>query len=179
MDSALIGTICGFAGTATGAALGYFGPLRLERRRQESAKEAATENQIALDLDRYVQARVVADLWLDLLRRALEDALMQRLDPAQFDTESTDHSKELRLRTAELTHIGVATVRSGTLFNLLRNATTMIKRFDILPVEEKQQNELDIREIIMRCQLERGQWAELMLEHVRHRTGRDLALIDY
>ncbi|MFD9688074.1 hypothetical protein ACFWXO_20205 [Kitasatospora sp. NPDC059088] len=179
MDSALIGTICGFAGTMTGAALGYFGPLRLERRRQESVREAATESQIALDLDRYVRARVVADLWLDLLRRALEDSLMQRLDPAQFDTESTDHSKELRLRTAELTHIGIATVRSGTLFNLLRNATAMIKEFDILPIEEKRQNEIGIREIIMRCQLERGQWAELMLEHVRHRTGRDLALIDY
>ncbi|MFD9067777.1 hypothetical protein ACFVZ3_40420 [Kitasatospora purpeofusca] len=136
------------------------------------------QNQIALDIDRYVRARVVADIWLDLLRRALQDVMAHRLDLARFDTESTEHSKELRLRTAELTHIGIATVRSGALFNLLRNATAMIKEVHALPGEERQQHEMGLAGSITMCQVERGRWAELMIDHIRSRTGWNLTMME-
>ncbi|MFF3458566.1 hypothetical protein ACFYXH_30455 [Streptomyces sp. NPDC002730] len=174
MDAALVGAVCGFMGTAVGAAVGYFGPLQVERRRQQAERNIRAENQTTLDLDRYVRARVVADVWLDLLRRAHLDAVLRRLNLDQFEAEATRHSEELRLRLTELAHLGVTSAGTLDLFGMLRSATHHIMKIESLTGDERHRVILDADELIKGCVAERNAWALSLLDRVSHRTGLEL-----
>jgi hypothetical protein len=174
MDAALVGAVCGFLGAAVGAAVGYFGPLQVERRRQQAERNIRAENQATLDLDRYVRARVVVDVWLDLLRRAHRDAALQRLSLDQFEAEATRDSEELRLRLAELTHLRITSVGTLDLFGMLRTATDRIMRIESLTGDERHRDLLHVQERIEACVDERNAWALSLLDRVSRRTGLEL-----
>lgn len=128
MDAATLGAVCGLAGTVAGAAVAYFGPLQLERRRERVDREARLEERIRADIGRYVAARAAADQWLDLLRRGYQAALERRLDLDQFDADVARCSDELRLRLADLTYVGISEPDTNPAFTTFRRAAGDIKR---------------------------------------------------
>ncbi len=171
MDAALVGALCGCLGTALGAAIGYFGQLHVERRRQRAERDIRAENQTTLDLDRYVRARVVVDVWLDLLRRAQRDVVLGRLDLEQFEAEATRHSEELRLRLAELAHIRVMRVGTLDLFGQMRGLTDHIVRLESRTGGDGPSEVRRLGERIELCAWERNRWALSVLDQISRRTG--------
>ncbi|MCK2145289.1 hypothetical protein ABZ628_28955 [Streptomyces diastaticus] len=178
MDTALLGVICGFAGTVLGGAVAYFGPLQVERRRARSERELRAEDRISADIDRYIAVRVVADQWLDLLRRAHESAVDGSLDLERFDADALRYSDELRLRLAELAHLGVTDTGTDDMFHMLRKSTGQIRRlasgWDDRLFETDNRGDRCFRGIGT-CQQSRADWAMLVLDKLSLRTGRDLS----
>jgi len=174
MDTALLGAICGLVGTALGAAVAYAGPLRAEQRRQRSEQAVRTENRLTVDLDRYVRARAEADIWLDLLRRAYDDMRVGRLNLDQFDADATRHSEELRLRLADLAHLGVMIVGTLDFFDLLRAATFTLKRAALLPPGDEREHQVrQVEGRIEGCVAARNEWAVGLLDCLGDRAALD------
>ncbi len=178
VDTALLGVICGFAGTVLGGAVAYFGPLQVERRRARSERELRAEDRITADIDRYTAVRAVADQWLDLLRRTCESAVDGTLDLERFDADAVRCSDELRLRLAELAHLGVTNTGTDDMFYMLRSTTSQIRRlatgWDDRVFETDNRGDQCFRKIGA-CQQSRADWAMLVLDKLSARTGRDLS----
>ncbi|UFR06899.1 hypothetical protein KBP30_39545 [Streptomyces sp. Go40/10] len=176
MDTALLGVVCGAAGTVAGAAVAYFGPLQLERRRERREREVRTEDRAAADIARYVNARTAADQWLDLLRRAYQAALENRLDLARFDDDVVRSSDELRLRLTELAHLGLIESNTNPAFIAFRRTAVEIRR---LAADGDRADSDDRGSEVLRsleaCAAERTDWARCVLRRLSARTGLDLS----
>ncbi|MGP4114230.1 hypothetical protein ACTWP5_25395 [Streptomyces sp. 4N509B] len=174
MDTTVFGVICGLIGTVAGAAVAYFGPLQLERRRERSERAARMEAKINADIGRYVAARAAADQWLDLLRRGHRAVLESRLDLDQFDADVVRHSDELRLRLADLAHIGMSDSRTNPTFSSFRRASDAIRRSAItrnaMSYEDDMETAVDRH--IEACAAERTRWARNVLDKLS-REGMD------
>lgn len=181
MDTAVIGVMSGLVGALAGAGAAYFGPLQVERRRQHREQSLRAEEQTSLHLDRYVRARTTIDVWIDLLRRACDDLLHERLDLAAFETEATRHSEQLRSQLADLTHLGIPTTGAGvivtttqTIFSTLQRATSTIKHAALDPIGRGNE-EVDIVDHEIRSCLElRNDWALTVLDNVSRRARTPL-----
>ncbi|MFJ8254304.1 hypothetical protein [Streptomyces sp. NPDC094466] len=176
MDTALLGVICGAAGTVVGAVVAYFGPLQLERRRERLEREVRTEDRAAADIARYVNARTAADQWLDLLRRGYQAALESRLDIARFDEDVVRCSDELRLRLTELAHLGMSEPRTNPAFTAFRRAAEEIRRLaaDCGRVDKGDGERTALR-CLEACAAERTEWARQVLGTLSARTGLGLS----
>lgn len=179
MDTALLGVICGFVGTVMGALVAYFGPLQAEQRRGRNEHEARAEDRITADIGRYVAARTVTDQWLDLLRRAYEAAMEGRLDLDQFDADVVRHSDELRLRLADLAHLGITAPTTDDMFRTFRTTTGQIRRFAVDGDDDRIYSD-DVRgtasfRSVMACGEARARWAMRVLDELSLRTGRDFS----
>lgn len=176
MDAALLGVVCGAAGTVAGAAVAYFGPLHLERRRERREREVRTEDRAAADIARYVNARTAADQWLDLLRRGYQAALENRLDLARFDEDVVRCSDELRLRLTELAHLGMSEPRTNPAFTAFRRAAEEIRR---LAADGGRADNGDRERAALgcleACAAERTEWARQVLVRLSARTGLELS----
>lgn len=178
MDAALLGVVCGFAGTVVGAVVAYLAPLQVERLRARNAQQERAEGQITADIDRYTAVRTVVDQWLDLLRRTHESAVDGSLDLERFDADAVRYSDELRLRLAELAHLGVTDTGTNNMFRSLRVATVETRRlasgWDDGVFETDNRGDRCFRGILA-CQESRADWAMLVLDKLSLRTGRDLS----
>ncbi|WP_406469848.1 hypothetical protein [Streptomyces sp. NBC_01615] len=175
MDAAWLGVICGLVGTVTGATVAYFGPLQLERRRARNEREVRAEDRIAVDIGRYVAARAVTDQWLDLLRRAHQAALESHLDLDQFDADTARHSDELRLRLAELAHLGIVEPTTSPSFRTFRIATAAIRRMAVDGGSADRGEPGSVSSLLQACVTARARWALQVLERVSLRTGINLS----
>jgi DNA repair ATPase RecN len=181
MDAAVVGVVSGLVGALAGAGAAYFGPLQVERRRQRGEQSIRAEEQASMHLDRYVRARTTIDVWTDLLRRAYDDLLHERLDLAAFETEATRHSEQLRSQLADLTHLGIPTTGAGvilttthTMFFTLHRATNEIKYTALRPIEERREQLNIIDHNIRRCLVQRNDWALTVLDNVSRRVKTPL-----
>ncbi len=178
MDATWVATLSGLLGAALGAAAAYLGPLQIERRKERREQTAKQENQATVDLERYIRVRAVVDVWLDLLRRAYEDVLHQRLELGAFEAGCTRHAEELRLRMAELAYINVVTLRTVGLVAELRDASAIVGRIDLLPFDEKRRVVHEIGAAIERCRETRDQWSVGLLEHIGRRGSGTWTVFD-
>ncbi|MER5618519.1 hypothetical protein [Streptomyces sp. NPDC002215] len=175
MDTALLGVLCGAGGTVLGSVLTYLGPLHLERRRERRENTVRGEDRAAYGIACYVNARAAADRWLDLLRRAHQAAREASLDVQQFDKDVADCSDELRLRTAELTSLGMGEPQTNSAFAAFRQATERIKRLaadDGADAEAAGSRALEALEF---CVAERTRWAGHILVRLSARTGLEFS----
>lgn len=91
MDAAFAGLIGALVGAVTTGAATYFGPLRLQKRKELIDAEAKTESQRAEAIRVISQIRVDGSAWLTyLLQVTLDVAEGRSVDLAEFDEKSTN-----------------------------------------------------------------------------------------
>jgi hypothetical protein len=110
MDAAWVGLVAGVSGALVGGSASFFGPLRLERRKEAAAKRAEMENRRREDLSRVIEAQVSCSNWIRFMRRVA--AGESRVTATEFEARNEEFSSAAERALAELSYAGLEEGRS-------------------------------------------------------------------
>jgi hypothetical protein len=118
MNSAWVGLISGATGAVIGGSASFFGPLRLERRKESAALRSVAEARRKEDLSRVIEAQVTCNIWLRFLRRVA--AGDSRVSATEFENRNDELAAAAERAITELSFAGLEDGRSG-LIDMMRS----------------------------------------------------------